>query len=480
MAKSGGNVVNPLDLIDTVGVDGFRYYVLAETAVRQRRRLQLRGPRRPVQRDLANNLGNLAGPRRHGRRQEVRRHRPGAAEPTARSPTAAADRVRRRPPRRGTIVAPSRGTRRDVVARSARRTPTSRPTSRGSPSPGPAVDAVMGDALEALRIVAILASPAVPAHGAGDLGADRLRARTSPTSASPSAAAWGGYPGGLTVTKGDAAVPPHHVCMSGCFDTPLPRPRRADPRRRRRRRRGRPSRRRDDDGHGRLRPGDVARGAIAAADRHADVWATVGLHPHEASHGVDTIARPVRPARGSSPSARPGSTTTTTTRRATCSARRSPPRSASPTSIDLPLVIHTREAWDDTFDILDAEGMPERTIFHCFTGGPDEARALPRPRGVPELLGDRHVQDRRRRAGRRADRARSTACWSRPTRPYLAPVPHRGQPQPAGLGRRSSARVHRRSARRAGRRGRRRHHGQRRSGVSRPRRDLERVPSPRP
>ena len=29
--------------------------------------------------------------------------------------------------------------------------------------PGPAVDAVLGDALEALRIVAILASPAIPA-----------------------------------------------------------------------------------------------------------------------------------------------------------------------------------------------------------------------------------------------------------------------------------------------------------------------------
>ena len=31
MSKTGGNAVNPLDLIDDVGVDGFRYYVLAET-----------------------------------------------------------------------------------------------------------------------------------------------------------------------------------------------------------------------------------------------------------------------------------------------------------------------------------------------------------------------------------------------------------------------------------------------------------------
>ena len=46
-------------------------------------------------------------------------------------------------------------------------------------------------------------------------------------------------------------------------------------------------------------------------------------------------------------------------------------------------MIHTRDAWDDTFDVLDAEGVPERTVFHCFTGGPDEARALPRPGRVP-------------------------------------------------------------------------------------------------
>ncbi|HET9729465.1 MAG TPA: TatD family hydrolase, partial [Acidimicrobiia bacterium] len=40
-----------------------------------------------------------------------------------------------------------------------------------------------------------------------------------------------------------------------------------------------------------------------------------------------------------------------------------------------PLVIHSRDAWDDTFRVLDEEGVPDRTVFHCFTGGPDEACA---------------------------------------------------------------------------------------------------------
>ena len=73
--------------------------------------------------------------------------------------------------------------------------------------PGPDVDAVMGDALEALRIVAVLGFPAVPGDQPDDLGADRPRRATSPTSACPAAAAWGRYPGGLAVDKGDPLFP---------------------------------------------------------------------------------------------------------------------------------------------------------------------------------------------------------------------------------------------------------------------------------
>ena len=40
---------------------------------------------------------------------------------------------------------------------------------------------------------------------------------------------------------------------------------------------------------------------------------------------------------------------------------------------DLPLVIHTREAWNETFKVLDEMEMPSKTVFHCFTGGPYEA-----------------------------------------------------------------------------------------------------------
>ena len=72
--------------------------------------------------------------------------------------------------------------------------------------PGAAVDAVMGDALEALRVVAVLAYPAVPRTSQeiweriglkGNVADQRL----------PEGAEWGGYPGGVTVVKGDPLFP---------------------------------------------------------------------------------------------------------------------------------------------------------------------------------------------------------------------------------------------------------------------------------
>lgn len=114
----------------------------------------------------------------------------------------------------------------------------------------------------------------------------------------------------------------------------------------------------------------IAATRIAAA--YDTVWASVGLHPHDAKDGTDgldaLLGAPRVVAVGE------------------CGldyhydhSPRAVQRQAFAEQIDLAkrhdlaLVIHTRAAWDDTFDILDAEGMPDRTIIHCFTGGPIEA-----------------------------------------------------------------------------------------------------------
>jgi TatD DNase family protein len=164
--------------------------------------------------------------------------------------------------------------------------------------------------------------------------------------------------------------------------------------------------------------------AIAAAEAHDGVYATVGLHPHEARDGVDTVVdlldHPGIVAVGEagldyyydhSP--------------------RDLQRVAFADQIqlahqrDLPLIIHTRDAWADTFDVLAAEGVPARTIFHCFTGGPDEARrcldlgAWLSFSGIVTFKGATDVHDAARLCP--LDR-----MLLETDSPYLAPAPHRG------------------------------------------------------
>jgi TatD DNase family protein len=170
--------------------------------------------------------------------------------------------------------------------------------------------------------------------------------------------------------------------------------------------------------------------AIAAAGRYDDVWATVGLHPHEAARGVDTIVdlfdHPRVVAVGEagldhyyehSP------------RAAQAEAFAAQIRLAH--ELRLPLVIHTRDAWRETFAILDAEGMPEQTIFHCFTGGPGEAESCLDRGGYVSFSGIVTFKSAAdvQAAARLVPLDRMLLETDAP---YLAPVPHRGMTnQPA-------------------------------------------------
>jgi TatD DNase family protein len=99
---------------------------------------------------------------------------------------------------------------------------------------------------------------------------------------------------------------------------------------------------------------------------------------------------------------------------------------------DLALVIHSRDAWDDTFDLLSREGVPDRTVFHCFTGGPAEAR-LALDLGI-RLSFSGIV------TFKNAGELRAAAALCPLDRllvetdsPYLTPVPHRGTPNEPSL-----------------------------------------------
>ena len=73
--------------------------------------------------------------------------------------------------------------------------------------PGPATDAVLGSALEALRIVALLASPAIPDTAATIWARLGLEGRFE-ESRVPADAQWGRYQRGAARREGRPVVPP--------------------------------------------------------------------------------------------------------------------------------------------------------------------------------------------------------------------------------------------------------------------------------
>jgi methionyl-tRNA synthetase len=203
MSKTSGNVVNPLDLVDDVGVDGFRYYVLADTAYGNDGDFSIEGLTARYNSDLANNLGNLVA--RVATVVAKKCDGIGTAPNPDSALAAAATKAYADTAAHWDLVQPSRAL--DATWQLVRATNAHLEVNEPwKAEPGPGVDAVMGDALEALRIVAVLASPAIPDTaqaiweriGLPGLVADQRL---------PAAAAWGQYTAGAVVTKGDSLFP---------------------------------------------------------------------------------------------------------------------------------------------------------------------------------------------------------------------------------------------------------------------------------
>ena len=188
----------PADLVADFGVDGFRYHFLHDQPFGPDGDFSYEGMVARYNSDLANNLGNLLSrvatvvgkkcdgvgpgpeprqPAGRGRRRGLRRRRRGLGQPAAVG-----------------------GARRHLAPHRPRPTPTSKPTSRGRWIRGPSVDAVMGDALEVLRIVADPRLAGRPDAVPADLAPHRPR-RHAGGPAAPRRGRWGGYPGGLPVRR---------------------------------------------------------------------------------------------------------------------------------------------------------------------------------------------------------------------------------------------------------------------------------------
>ena len=176
-------------------------------------------------------------------------------------------------------------------------------------------------------------------------------------------------------------------------------------------------------------------GAVALAEEHAGVFAAVGVHPNDADAYTPAddawirtlLAHPKVVAVGECgldhyrDHARPEA------QRRAFSAQIGLAREAG-----LPLVIHTRDAADETFAMLDAEASGHPVVLHCFSLPErlDEAAergwmlSFAGPVTFPKSVA---LQEAARRAP-------AELLLVETDSPYLAPVPRRGRPnRPANV-----------------------------------------------
>jgi len=175
--------------------------------------------------------------------------------------------------------------------------------------------------------------------------------------------------------------------------------------------------------------------AARAARTHSDVWATVGLHPHDAKDQSEAVMKMLEHLAATEERVvgvgeagldyhydnSPREQQRAVFAEQVAMAKR----------VGKALVIHTREAWDDTFDILAAAGPPDRIVFHCFSGGPAEAKRALDAGAVLSFAGVVTF----RNAGDLREAARITPLDRivvETDAPFLTPVPHRGRPNEPG------------------------------------------------
>lgn len=120
--------------------------------------------------------------------------------------------------------------------------------------------------------------------------------------------------------------------------------------------------------------------AVETAAAEPDVWAVVGIHPHEAARATDADVQAVRSLCAAPKVVAVGETgldyhydfSDRPSQKRLFAAQLSIAK-----ELDLPLVVHCREAVDDAVAILHQEGFDGRpVVFHCFTGTAVEAERI--------------------------------------------------------------------------------------------------------
>ncbi|WP_432770515.1 MAG: TatD family hydrolase [Sphingopyxis sp.] len=170
---------------------------------------------------------------------------------------------------------------------------------------------------------------------------------------------------------------------------------------------------------------------LAAAEANPDVWASVGIHPHDADHhpDVDTAKLVERAAHprviGIGETGLDYYYHKSDRARQQDSFRR---HIHAAQQTQLPIIVHTRDAEDDTLALLGEEmaRAPFPGVIHCFTASDDFAKAalaLGLYISISGIVTFKNAAD-----------LQATATWVPQDRllvetdsPFLAPVPHRGK-----------------------------------------------------
>jgi TatD DNase family protein len=170
--------------------------------------------------------------------------------------------------------------------------------------------------------------------------------------------------------------------------------------------------------------------AVRTAEDHPEIWATVGLHPHDAKDRTDALmirleelaTHPRVAGVGEAGLDYHYDNSPRDQQRASFVEQIALAKRAGKA-----LVIHTRDAWEDTFAILEAEGMPERTVFHCWSGDSKNARRAVAFGAVLSFSGTVTF----RNAAELREAAEVTPLDRivvETDAPFLTPQPHRGKP----------------------------------------------------
>ena len=185
---------------------------------------------------------------------------------------------------------------------------------------------------------------------------------------------------------------------------------------------------------------DVAssRWSAALAERHPNVLAAVAVHPNEAGAGAaddDALAEIDRLA--ALPRVRAVGETGLDRFRtgpegwaAQEASFRAHIRIAKDRGVAL--VIHDREAHDEILRVLEDEGAPEHTVFHCFSGDAGFATACVERGYVLSFAGTLTFGN----AGYLREAAARTPVHQllvETDAPFLTPMPHRGRPNSSRL-----------------------------------------------